>query len=250
MSIIVKTAEEIAAMRVGGKMLAQVLEVVVAAVKPGVRPVELSKLAGQEVERLGGEAAFLGHQGFPAPICISVNEVVVHGIPSQEPLQEGDIVGLDFGVRYHGLVTDGAITVAVGHPTEPAASLLKLTEEARAAGIAAARAGNRVGDISAAVEKVLNRGKLGIIEELVGHGVGRELWEEPNIPNYGPPHSGPRLKPGMTLAIEPMATLGSPEITMERDGWTIRTHDRSLAAQFEHTILITPEGPPEILTQV
>jgi methionyl aminopeptidase len=165
-------------------------------------------------------------------------------------LQDGDIVGLDFGVRYQGLVTDGAITVPVGKVSAEAARLLDLTTEARAAGVAAARAGNRVGDISAAVEKVLNRGKLGIIEELVGHGVGRDLWEEPNIPNYGQAHTGPRLKAGMTLAIEPMATLGGPGIIMETDGWTIRTADGTLASQMEHTILVTPDGPPEILTQV
>jgi methionyl aminopeptidase len=175
---------------------------------------------------------------------------VVHGIPGRDVLREGDIVGLDFGVRYQGMLTDGAVTVPVGQVTAEAQRLLDATIEARAAGVAAARAGNRVGDVSAAIERVLRREKLGVIQELVGHGVGYDLWEEPNIPNYGKAHSGPRLKPGMTLAIEPMATLGDRHIVMEPDGWTVRTKDGSLATQFEHTVLITPEGPPEILTQV
>jgi methionyl aminopeptidase len=246
----IKTEAEIESMRQGGRMLAQVLETVVAAVRPGITAAELSKLAGREIERLGGEAAFLGHEGFPAPICISINDAVVHGIPGRDVLREGDIVGLDFGVRYQGMLTDGAVTVPVGQVTAEAQRLLDATIEARAAGVAAARAGNRVGDVSAAIERVLRREKLGVIQELVGHGVGYDLWEEPNIPNYGKAHSGPRLKPGMTLAIEPMATLGDRHIVMEPDGWTVRTKDGSLATQFEHTVLITPEGPPEILTQV
>ncbi len=244
-----KQPQEIAAMRAGGHILAEVLRAVAKASVPGATPRQLSALAGKEVERLGGEPAFLGHHGFPAPICISVNEALVHGVPDNRPLQEGDIVGLDFGVRYKGMLTDGAITVGVGKLASDALRLLEATEAARAAGIKAARAGNRVGDISAAVERVLRGAGLGIVEELVGHGVGYELWEEPQIPNYGPRGSGPRLEPGMTVAIEPMATLGGKAITIDAgDGWTVRTADGSLAAQFEHTVLIVPNGPAEVLT--
>jgi methionyl aminopeptidase len=241
-NISIKTAAEIASMRSGGRILAQVLEAVAAMVHPGITPLELSKAAEAQVERRGGIPAFLGHQGFPAALCVSVNEVVVHGIPGKQPLKEGDIVGLDFGVILGGMVTDGAVTVPVGQIKAPAQHLLQVTTEALVAGVAAARAGNRVGDISAAVERVLRREGLGVIEELVGHGVGHDLWEEPNIPNYGRAHTGPRLKAGMTIAIEPMATLGSREIVIENDDWTVRTADCSLAAQ--------PDGPPEILTQV
>ena len=250
MSISLKGPAETSAMREGGKILAEVLETIAAAAKPGVTPWELSTLTTKEVAKYpGAQAAFLGHQGFPAPICISVNQAIVHGIPSKTPLREGDIVGLDFGIRYKEMLTDGAITVPVGKISADARHLLKTTVEARKAGIAAARAGNRVGDISAAVERVLRGGKLGIIEDLVGHGVGYELWEEPQVSNVGDAHTGPRLKPGMTLAIEPMATLGGIDIVIDRhDGWTVCTADGSLAAQFEHTVLITPSGPPEILT--
>lgn len=242
MNITIKTPAEIENMRAGGQVLAQVLKHVSGAVKPGVTPLELSDMAGREVERLGGEAAFWGYNGFPSPICISVNEAVVHGIPGKKPLREGDIVGLDFGVRYQGMITDGAYTLPVGKVSADAKRLLQTTCDALSAGIAAARPGNRVGDISAAVEKVLRRENLGVIEELVGHGVGYDLWEEPQIPNYGQAHTGARLKPGMTIAIEPMASLGSKDIVTEPDGWTVRTADRSLAAQFEHTVLITETG--------
>jgi methionyl aminopeptidase len=247
-SISPKSPSDIKAMRTGGKILAQVLSKVSAEVKPGVRPSELSALAGREVKRLGGEAAFLGHEGFPAPICISINDAVVHGIPNDQILRRGDIVGLDFGVRYQGRVTDGAVTVAVGEVDAETQRLLDVTQRALAAGIAMARGNNRVGDISAAVERVLKGDKLGVIQELVGHGVGLELWEEPQIPNYGLAGKGPKLIPGMTIAIEPMATLGSRKITTDSDHWTIRTADGSLAAQFEHTVLIT-DGAAEILTK-
>jgi methionyl aminopeptidase len=229
--ISIKSAAEIDKMRIGGRILAEVLEEVAGMVRPGITPSELSALSESIVGRRGAVAAFLGHEGFPAALCVSVNEVVVHGIPSKQPLKEGDIVGLDFGVIFGEMVTDGAT-------------------EALVAGVAAARAGNRVGDISAAVERVLRRENLGVIEELVGHGVGYDLWEEPNVPNYGQAHTGPRLKAGMTIAIEPMATLGGRDIVIEDDGWTVRTADHSLAAQFEHTVLITPDGPPEILTKL
>lgn len=249
MSISVKKPAEIENMRKGGQMLAEVLKQTSKKVVAGVTPKELSSFAGNLINELGGEAAFLGHQGFPDPICISVNDEVVHGIPGDIPLEEGDLVGLDFGVRYKDLITDGAVTVPVGKIDANSKKLLDITQTALAAGIFEARVGNRVGDISAAIEKELKRGGLAIIEELVGHGVGYDLWEEPQIPNYGKPNRGPKLVAGMTIAIEPMATLGRKEIYIDAtDGWTVRTSDGSLAAQFEHTILIT-DGEAEILTK-
>jgi len=245
--IAIKTAPEIAAMRTSGRLLATVLQVVAARLGPGVATTELDELAASEVQRLGGQAAFLGHHGFPKSICISVNEEVVHGIPGPRVIADGDVVGLDFGVRYDGLITDAATTVAVGAPRHDAQRLLVTTEQALQAGIDQARAGQRVGDISAAIERHLRSAGLGIIRELTGHGVGRSLWEEPTVPNYGQAGHGPLLKPGMTLAIEPMATLGRPAVRVLADGWTIVARDGSLAAQFEHTILIT-DGAAEILT--
>jgi methionyl aminopeptidase len=248
MSILIKSPAEIEKMRAGGRILAKVLEVLRRAAQPGARPTELAKLANDEIEKRGARSAIMGHEGFPAPICISVNEVVVHGIPNAEPLAEGDIVGFDLVISYQGMMTDAAITVPVGKIDQRAQHLLTITERALQIGIGEARPGNRVGDISSAIEKALERGRLGVVKELVGHGVGRQMWEEPHVPNYGRAHTGPRLQAGMTLAIEPMATLGRDAITIDAlDGWTIRSADGSLAAQFEHTVLVT-DGDPEILT--
>jgi methionyl aminopeptidase len=228
-------------------MLAQVLQYVSSELAVGMSTDELDQMAAAELKRLGGKPAFLGHEGFPKTICISVNDEVVHGIPGKRVLQVGDIVGLDFGVRHQGLVTDSAVTVALGDVNAASQRLLKTTKDALMIGIDQAVAGNRVGDISAAIERHLAKAGLGIIRELAGHGVGRDLWEEPQIPNYGRSGTGTVLKAGMTVAIEPMATLGSPAIKLQRDKWTIATRDGSLAAQFEHTIVIS-DGPPEILT--
>lgn len=248
MSTTIKNEAEIAAMRRSGQILSTVLKEVARHVKPGVRTTELNAVASKTVIREGGEPAFRGYQGFPAAICISVNDAVVHGLPSDShSLAEGDIVGLDFGVSYQGMITDGAITVPVGTISSDAQQLLDVTLKALDAGIAQAKAGNRVGDISAAIEKVLRGSKLGVIEELSGHGVGHSLHEEPVVPNYGRAGQGPELVAGMTLAIEPMATLGSPRVRLMPDGWTYATVDGKLAAQFEHTVLIT-DGPAEILT--
>jgi len=236
-------------MRTGGKMLAQVLQYLADEMAVGMTTDELDQLAAHEVKRLGGAPAFLGHQGFPKSICISVNDEVVHGIPGKRRLKIGDVVGLDFGVRYDGMLTDSAVTVSLGDAKASIRRLLNSTQAALMVGIDQAVSGGRVGDISAAVQRYLVQANLGIIRELAGHGVGRDLWEEPQIPNYGRAGTGAVLKPGMTVAIEPMATLGSPEIKVLGDKWTIATRDGSLAAQFEHTILIT-DGPPEILTRV
>lgn len=247
----VKTPEEIENMRVSGKMLATVLQILAKAAKPGISTKDLADIAADELERLGAKSAFLGYQDFPDVLLTSVNDEVVHGIPRADCiLRNGDIVGLDFGVNYKGMITDGAITVVVGTTgSQRTKELLRDTEESLLAGIEQVRNGVMVGDISAAIQKVLDKKGYGIVRELVGHGVGHDVHEEPNIPNYGRAGHGPVLKAGMTIAIEPMATLGGHAVTMDNDGWTIRTRDGSLAAHFEHTVLITEDGY-EILTQV
>jgi methionyl aminopeptidase len=244
----VKTDAEIKAMRASGKMLATVLQTLRQQIKAGMTTQDLADLADQTLEELGGKPAFLGYQGFPDVICISVNDEVVHGIPGDRVLKTGDIVGLDFGVIYEGMITDGAITVIVGSTDDQKLKkLVRDTEAAMYAGIETLHGGVRVGDIGAAVEEHLNKGKYGIVRDLVGHGVGHHLHEEPNIPNYGRAGSGPTLQAGMTIAIEPMATLGTEDVVIADDQWTVQTRDGSMAAHFEHTILITDDGY-EILT--
>jgi methionyl aminopeptidase len=248
----VKTAKEIENMRVSGRMLATVLHALRSAVEAGMSTKDLAILAARELESLGGKPAFLGYQGFPDVICISVNDEVVHGIPSTERvLENGDIVGLDFGVNYNGMVTDSAISVIVGGEalSKRHADLVKYTESSMYEGIAAVRDRVRTGDIGAAVQSVLDKAKFGIVRDLVGHGVGHLLHEDPNIPNYGRPHTGPWLDAGMTIAIEPMATLGGDKVVIAPDQWTIKTKDGSMSAHFEHTVLITAEGA-DILTEL
>lgn len=244
----VKTEAEITAMRASGNMLATVLEHLRQEVRAGQTTKNLANLAAAKLQELGGKPAFLGYQGFPDVICISVNDEVVHGIPSDKVLKNGDVVGLDFGVTVDGMITDGAITVIVGGKADKKVmDLVRDTEAAMLAGIEALHDEVRVGDIGFAVEAVLNRGKYGIVRDLVGHGVGHKLHEEPNIPNYGRPSNGPTLRAGMTIAIEPMATLGGDDVVIAEDQWTVQTRDGSLSAHFEHTVLITEDGY-EILT--
>lgn len=247
----VKTAAEIKAMRESGRMLATVLKKVSEAVKPGVTTKQLADIAAVELATLGGKPAFLGYQGFPDVICISVNEEVVHGIPSSHKIiAEGDLVGLDFGVNYNGMITDSAVTVIAGRAKQKGhIDLVKRTEQAMLEGIAAVHDRVRTGDIGAAVEKSLSKHRYGIVRDLVGHGVGHHLHEDPNIPNYGRANTGPWLDKGMTIAIEPMVTLGTDKVVVADDGWTILTADGSWAAHFEHTILITEDGA-EILTEL
>lgn len=247
----VKTASEIRSMRESGRMLAAVLDVLVPQAVPGVSTKELADSAARELRALGGKPAFLGHEGFPDVICISINDEIVHGIPDpRRTLHEGDLVGLDFGVTYGGMITDGARSVIVGKPLKPQyRQLLEATERSLYAGIDASHGGVRVGDIGAAIEASIKKsGNYGIPRDLVGHGVGECLWEEPNIPNYGRPHTGPLLETGVTIAIEPMVTLGTYQIRLKDDDWTIVTADGSWAAHFEHTILLLDDGA-EILTR-
>ena len=245
-----KTDAEITAMREGGRMLATVLELMREKAKPGLSPKDMSALAAEELKRLGGEPAFKGFFGYPDIICISVNDQVQHSIPHERPFEKGDIVNFDFGVRYKGMITDGGITICIGDALTPDTKrLLQGTEKALEAAINMVRAGVRVGDISATIERVLRKHKLGIVRELVGHGVGHELHEEPEIPNYGRAGTGPVLQAGMTIAIEPITTLGNPAIREAADHWTLYTLDGSYAAQFEHTLLVTTTGC-EILTKI
>ena len=245
----VKTPAELDAMRESGRMLATVLGVVQKAITPGITTKELDTIAANELKQLGGKPAFLGLYGFPAVICISLNDEVVHGIPGKQVVKNGDIISFDFGVTYKGMITDAARTILVGPHNKAKQNLIDGTLESLDAGIAAVKNGAQVGDISAAVQEVLDGYGYGIVRDLVGHGVGHELHEEPNIPNYGKPGIGPKLSTGMTIAIEPMTTLGSYKVYTASDGWTIATRDGSLAAHFEDTVLVTETGA-EILTRI
>lgn len=245
----VKTPQELERLRASGGILAEVLRRLSAELEPGQTTGYLGDMAARELAALGGKPAFLGYQPdrsvrpFPSTICISVNDEIVHGIPGARVIQAGDLVGLDFGVNFEGMLTDGAVTVvAGGKPTAAQTKLLNATREALDLGIAQVKDGARTGDISAAIERRLRRDKLGLIEELSGHGVGHEVHEDPLILNYGRAGTGPRLKAGMSIAIEPMATLGRPEIFVDRDGWTIKSSDGSLGSQFEHTVVVTDDG--------
>jgi methionyl aminopeptidase len=243
----VKTAAEIELMRESGHMLASVLKKIKATAAPGMTGKDVSNLASAELKAFGAKASFLGYHGYPDVICISVNDEIVHGIPNEKPFKEGDLVSFDFGVNYQGMITDAAFSMVIGRATKTQQRLLKATERSMYAGIEQLKNGVKVGDIAAAVQKVLDAEKFGIVRDLVGHGVGHYVHEDPNIPNYGMASTGPALKAGMTIAIEPMATVGDYHIKMDDDGWTIRTADGSLAAHFEHTILITQDSY-EILT--
>ena len=247
----VKNKTEIQSMRASGRILATVLNKVKQEVKAGVSTKQLALVATKELIALGGKPAFLGYQGFPDVICISINQEVVHGIPrSNRLIAEGDIVSLDFGVTYEGMITDGAISLIAGKAINPThQQLVENTEKSLLAGIAKVHDGVRVGDISSAVESKLAAHNYGIVRDLVGHGVGHQLHEEPNIPNFGQAGTGPHLKQNMTIAIEPMATLGTHHVYIADDGWTVITEDNSWAAHFEHTILITQDGA-DILTKL
>lgn len=246
----VKTPEEISSMRVAGSMLARVLNHVKTEARAGHSTKDLADMAAKKLKELGGEPTFLGYHGFPDVICISVNDEVVHGIPRRNKiLEDGDIVSIDFGVTYKNMVTDSALTFTIGMPGPKIQKFMSITERSLMAGIDVLKDGVRVGDISAAVQSVLKRENYGIVRDLVGHGTGHILHEEPNIPNYGHAGSGPVLRAGMTIAIEPMATLGGWQVVVDADGWTVRTRDHSLACHFEHTVLITENGA-EILTMV
>ncbi len=244
----VKTETEIAGMRESGAMLATVLDVLSQKITPGITERELADIAAKELKALGGHPTFKGYHGFPDVICISANDKVVHGIPSGYGLRDGDIVSCDFGVTYRGMVTDSARTFLVGQVDQRVRQLVVETRKSLDAGIAAVHDGVTTGDIGAAVQRVLDALRYGIVRDLVGHGVGHQLHEEPDIANYGTAGDGPVLHTGMTIAIEPMANLGVPNVVMDPDGWTIRTRDGQPSAHFEHTILILDDGA-DVLTK-
>lgn len=232
-------------------MLAQILDQLKKEVQPGVTPKQIAKSAAGYIQEAGLQAVLLGYEGYPDVICISVNDEIVHGIPGKEPFKTGDVVKLDLTVAHKGYVVDSALTLIAGEePTGDKKRLVEGTKLAMEAGINAIKGeGTRVGDIAAAVEKVLNQHKLGVIRDLVGHGVGQNIHEEPNVPNYGVAGTGSVLPAGATICVEPMATLGDWRINVAKDGWTIVARDGSLGAHFEHTVLVTDNGA-EILTLV
>jgi methionyl aminopeptidase len=230
-----------------GRVVADVIALLADSMQPGATTADLDAIAEEHIRSRGGVPTFKGYRGYPASICVSPNAMVVHGIPGEYELRGGDIVSVDVGVTLGGFVADSAWTFGVGEVSPEAEQLMQATEAALEAGIEQARAGNRVGDISAAVQRSAESGGYSVIRSLVGHGVGRSMHEEPQIPNYGEPGRGPRLEPGMTLAIEPMISAGSPEIYVHEDQWSISTSDDSLTAHFEHTVAVTEDGP-RILT--
>ena len=248
MGIIIKSDKEVAIMRQAGKVVAEVLKIVSEQVKPGMKTKELDIIAEKELERLGATSSFKGYQGFPATLCVSVNDEIVHGIPGERVLAEGDIVSLDLGAIFMGFQGDAAITVGVGRISPEARQLLEATKNALEAGVNAARLGARLGDISAAIQKYAESKGYSVVREYTGHGIGREMHEEPQIPNFGLPGSGPVLKKGMTLALEPMLNIGDWYTRLADDRWTVLTGDGSLSAHFEHTIAIT-NGEPEVFTR-
>jgi methionyl aminopeptidase len=246
--IIRKSAAELEAMARAGSVVAETLALIGEHVRPGVTTLELDELAEEHNRAHGGVPTFKGYRGFPGSICASPNAMVVHGIPGGYRLEEGDVISIDVGVTLDGLVGDSAYTFAVGEVGAGARRLLDVCQAALQAGIAEAREGNRVGDISAAVQRATEGGGFSVVRTLVGHGVGRSMHEEPQIPNFGDPGRGPRLASGMTLAIEPMITAGEAGVHVEDDRWSVSTNDGSLAAHFEHTVAVTESGP-RILTE-
>jgi methionyl aminopeptidase len=248
--IILKTPDEIEIMARASRLVAGTLAMLKREVRPGITTEELDRLAEQFIRSHGGTPAFKGYRNYPKTLCASINDQVVHGIPSKRALKEGDIIGLDLGAIVDGFYGDSAVTVAVGKVNPRIAELLRVTEESLFAGIAQAIVGNRLSDISHAVQRRAEAAGFSVVTDFVGHGIGRQLHEEPQVPNYGKPGQGPRLQEGMVLAIEPMINMGNSGVRVLDDRWTAVTTDGSLSAHFEHTIAIQPSGPPRILTQV
>jgi methionyl aminopeptidase len=242
-----KNSEEIAKMRRAGRVVAEMHERCIAAARPGVTTAELDKVAREVLDRRGARSNFLNYHGFPAVICTSPNDVIVHGIPGDYRLEEGDILSLDCGAIIEGYHGDAAVTIPIGQVSEEATRLMKTTEESLYAGIEQIRDGNRLTDIGHAVQTVAEGAGYSVVREYVGHGIGTAMHEEPQIPNYGPPGRGIKLKVGHVLAVEPMVNVGGSGTVLLGDGWTVKTADGSLSAHFEHTIAVT-EDDPEVLT--
>jgi methionyl aminopeptidase len=244
-----RSREEIEKIRMSAQIVAKTLRELGRAAKPGVTTAELDRLAETFIRDHGGRPAFKGYRGFPASICPSVNEEVVHGIPGPRELREGDIIGIDVGVEKDGYYGDAAFTFGVGSVSDEARKLMEVTRDSLYEGLARVHPGNRVGDISNAIQAHAERHGFSIVRALVGHGIGREMHEEPAVPNFGPAGRGPRLMTGVVLAIEPMVNAGGHDVVTRPDGWTVATKDGRLSAHFEHTVAVGPEGP-EILSEL
>ncbi len=247
--IILKSLEEIEKIVASCRIVAETIEAIKLMVKPGLTTMEIENFADAHIRELGGVPAFKGYRGYPASICTSVNNEVIHGIPSKKFLLEGDILSIDLGVYKDGFYGDAAVTLPVGRIAPALEKLLRVTEESLYIGIMSAIVGNRVSDISYAIQRHVESNGFSVVKTFVGHGVGRELHEDPQIPNFGPPGRGPRIREGMTIAIEPMVNLGSHEVFILNDGWTAVTADGKPSAHFEHTVLVT-SGSPRILTKL
>ena len=247
MAIVVKSPHEIESMRRAGRVLAQLLKVLTAEVQPGMKTKELDRITARELSRHGAKPSFLGYHGFPACLCVSVNDEVVHGIPGDRVIKEGNIVSLDVGAIVDGFQADAAVTVGIGSVSDAARDLVAAAEGSLRAGIAAAKSGNRLGDISSAIQKFVEERGFSVVREYTGHGIGRQMHEDPQVPNFGQPGEGIELREGMTLALEPMINRGTWRTRVAANKWTVLTADGGLSAHFEHTIAIT-DGEPEVLT--
>lgn len=230
-------------MREAGRIVAETLELLKKEVQPGVKTSELDRRADEFIRSRGAQPAFKGYRGYPASICVSIDEEVVHGIPGERTIRNGQIVSLDVGVKKDGYFADGACTLAVGDVPEEAARLLRIAEESLYYGLDFFRVGNRLGDVSAAIERKVDENHFSVVRDLVGHGIGRQMHEEPAVPNFGRPGTGMEIKPGLVVAIEPMVNLGDWPVETKADGWTIVTKDGRVSAHFEHTVAATVEGP-------
>ncbi len=247
MPIVLKSRDEIAIMREAGRINAEVLQMLVDCLRPGLVEKELDEIVRKQFKKRSVIPAFLGYQGYPATVCVSINEEIVHGIPGDREIVDGDIVSIDLGCVHKGFVADSAVTVAVGNVSPEGRRLIEVTRESLSRGIEAARAGVRLGYIGAAIQAYAEGERFSVVREYVGHGVGRQMHEDPQVPNYGNPDSGPVLKEGMVIAIEPMVNVGDWRTKRDSDNWTVRTLDGSLSAHFEHTIAIR-DGEAEVLT--
>jgi methionyl aminopeptidase len=247
--VVLKSQREIDEMKEANRICAEILSAIKEIVRPGITTEELNRFAEEGLKGRNARSAFKGYRGYPKALCTSVNSQVVHGVPSNTPLKDGDLLSIDFGVYYKGFYGDAAITVPVGKVSNEAMRLKGVAEEALYAGIEKAYPGNRLSDISHAIQSLVERNDFSVVREFVGHGIGRSLHEEPQVPNFGKPGLGVRLKAGMVLAIEPMINAGGSEVKVLRDGWTAVTRDGSLSAHFEHTVAITENGP-HILTKL
>jgi methionyl aminopeptidase len=242
--IVCRSAEELKRMREAGRLVGEVLTELASRVAPGVTTADLDELAETRIRKAGATPAFKGYHGYPATICASINDEVIHGIPSgRRVLNEGDVISIDVGASLDGYFGDSAVTLAVGQVSEEAATLLRVTDESLYKAIEAVKAGGRISDIGHAVQKHVEAYGFSVVREFVGHGIGQRMHEEPQVPNYGEPGRGPRLTEGMVLAIEPMVNAGKPAVKVLADGWTAVTRDGSLSAHFEHTVAVTADGP-------